>query len=68
MATNSPVTNFAVLQALPRIAEANPTEGYLLESLMAAVAGSSDEAQDRMHAFLQGAAGRCSGERARPHR
>ena len=36
IAANSPVTNFAVLQALPRIAEANPTEGYLLESLMAA--------------------------------
>ena len=41
IATNSPVTNFAVLQALPRIVEANPTEGYLLESLVAALAGSS---------------------------
>jgi enoyl-CoA hydratase/carnithine racemase len=56
VAANSPVTNFAVLQALPRIAEANPATGYLLESLMAAVAGSSDEAQSRMRAFLEGRA------------
>ena len=56
VAQNSPVTNFAVLQALPRIAEANPAEGYLLESLMAAVAGGSDEAKTRMRAFLEGRA------------
>ena len=45
IAANSPVTNFAVLQALPRIAEANPAEGYLLESLMAAVAGEQRSGQ-----------------------
>ncbi|HEV7908863.1 MAG TPA: crotonase/enoyl-CoA hydratase family protein [Pseudonocardiaceae bacterium] len=56
VAANSPVTNFAVLQALPRIAEANPAEGYLLESLMAAVAGGSEEAKTRMRAFLEGRA------------
>ena len=58
VATNSPVTNFAVLQALPRIAEANPTQGYLMESLMAAVAGSTEEAKARMNAFLEGRAGK----------
>ena len=58
MAANSAVTNFAVLQALPRIAEANPDTGLLLESLMAAVAGSSDEAQARMRAFLDGRGGK----------
>jgi enoyl-CoA hydratase/carnithine racemase len=58
VATNSPVTNFAVLQALPRIAEANPAQGYLIESLMAAVAGSTDEAKARMNAFLEGRAGK----------
>jgi enoyl-CoA hydratase/carnithine racemase len=56
VAANSPITNFAVLQALPRIAEANPREGYLLEALMAAVAQGSDEAKDRMRAFLDGRA------------
>ncbi|MEA5367286.1 crotonase/enoyl-CoA hydratase family protein [Amycolatopsis sp., V23-08] len=52
IAATSPITTFAVLQALPRIAEANPAEGYLLEALMAAVASGSTEAQDRMRAFL----------------
>lgn len=54
IAANSPVTNFAVLQALPRIAAADPDQGYLLEALMAAVASSSGEAQARMKAFMEG--------------
>jgi len=58
IAANSPVTNFAVLQALPRIAEANPAEGYLMESLVAALASSSEQAQERMQAFLQGRSGK----------
>lgn len=58
VAGNSPVTNFAVLQALPRISQAGPEEGFLLESLMAAVAGSSREAQTRMQAFLAGRGGK----------
>ena len=37
--------------------EANPAEGFLMESLMAAVAGSSEQAQQRMQAFLQGRGG-----------
>ena len=45
-----------MLQALPRIAEANPAEGFLLESLMAAIAQGSDEAKERMQAFLDGRA------------
>jgi enoyl-CoA hydratase/carnithine racemase len=52
MAVNAPMTTFAVLQALPRIAHSGPSEGYLLEALMASVAGSSDDAQARMTAFL----------------
>jgi enoyl-CoA hydratase/carnithine racemase len=58
IAGNPPVSNFAVLQALPRIAEADPGDGYLLEALMAAVASSSDEAKQRMQAFLAGRAGK----------
>jgi enoyl-CoA hydratase/carnithine racemase len=55
-ATNAPMTNFAVLQALPRIAEAGADHGLLLESLVAAVASSSEEAQHRMREFLAGRA------------
>jgi hypothetical protein len=52
MANNTPLTNFAVIQALPRIAEADPRIGYVMESLMAAVAQGSDEAKARVRAFL----------------
>lgn len=61
IATTSPVTTFAVLQALPRIAEADPGQGYLMESLMAAVASGSGEAKTRMRAFLDGRAGKVRG-------
>jgi enoyl-CoA hydratase/carnithine racemase len=60
IATNAPFTNFAVLQALPHIAEAGPSEGYLLESLTAAVAQGTDEAKARMQAFLDGRAAKVS--------
>ena len=43
-----------MIHALPRIAQAAPETGLLLESLMAAVAQSSREAKDRMNAFLNG--------------
>src|SRR6202012_800357 len=52
IAGNWPPTNFAVLQALPMIAEANPQAGLLMESLMATVAQSDKEAKRRIRAFL----------------
>lgn len=52
IAGNAPLTNFAVLQALPLIAEANPQTGLLMESLMATVAQSDKEAKRRIRAFL----------------
>ncbi len=54
IATNAPITNFAVLHALPRIVESPTASAYLMESLMAAVAQGSDDAKDRMIAFLAG--------------
>ena len=53
VASNAPLTNFAVLQALPMIAEANPQTGLLMESLMATVAQSDKEAKLRIRAFLE---------------
>jgi enoyl-CoA hydratase/carnithine racemase len=58
MAGNAPMTNFAVIQALPRIAEADPRIGYLMESLMAAVAQGAPEAKARVRAFLDKRAGK----------
>src|SRR5712672_3221990 len=53
VASNARLTNFAVLQALPMIAEANPQTGLLMESLMATVAQSDKEAKRRIAAFLE---------------
>ncbi|MEU5041823.1 hypothetical protein [Streptomyces griseorubiginosus] len=54
IANNSPVTNYAILHALPRIAETDPETGLLMESLMAAVALSSPEAKQRVNDVLTG--------------
>ena len=56
IAGNARLTNFAVLQALPRIADADPAMGYLTESLMSAIAASDPEAKQRLAAFLDGRA------------
>lgn len=54
IAANSPVTNYAITQALPRIVESGRDEGYMMEALMAAVAQSSSEAKELMCSFLGG--------------
>ena len=58
IATNAPMSNFAVMHALPRIADQAQSEGLFTESLMAAVAESTPEAQLRLRAFLEGRAGK----------
>jgi len=58
IAGNAPVSNFAVMHALPRIADQSQSEGLFTESLMAAVAESTPEAQSRLRAFLEGRAGK----------
>ena len=52
----APLTTFAVLHALPRIAEADPRTGGLMESLMAAIAAGDPEAKARLRAFVEGRA------------
>jgi enoyl-CoA hydratase/carnithine racemase len=58
IAQNAPMSNFAVMHALPRIADQSQNEGLFTESLMAAVAESTPEAQERLRAFLEGRAGK----------
>jgi enoyl-CoA hydratase/carnithine racemase len=53
IAENAPLTNFAVMHALPRIAESSPASGHLTESLMAAIAQGSDDAKARLKDFLE---------------
>jgi enoyl-CoA hydratase/carnithine racemase len=64
IATNSAVTNYSVLQALPRIADAHPETGLLMESLMSAVAQSSSEAKELMNDFLGGRGARVQAAQA----
>ena len=58
IASNATMSNYAVMHALPRIADQSQSEGLLTESLMAAVAESTPEAQLRLRAFLEGRAGK----------
>jgi enoyl-CoA hydratase/carnithine racemase len=53
IAHNAPLSNFAVTQALPRIAELSQANGLFMESLMAAIAQGDDEAKQRLQDFLQ---------------
>jgi enoyl-CoA hydratase/carnithine racemase len=55
---NAPLSNFAVIQALPRIAELAPSEGLFVESLVAAIAQGDPAAKERIRAFLDGRAGK----------
>jgi enoyl-CoA hydratase/carnithine racemase len=56
VAENAPLTNYALMHALPRIAEQSADHGFLTESMMAAIAQSAPEAKKRVKAFLDGKA------------
>jgi len=60
VAQNAPLTNYALMHALPRIAEQPADQGFFTESLMAAIAQSAPEAKTRVKAFLEGKANRVS--------
>ncbi len=51
--TNAPLSTYAAIQALPRIADMSARDGLFTESLVVAMTQSSDEAQSRMKAFLE---------------
>ena len=56
IATNAPMTNYALMHALPRIAEQPADHGFLTESLISAIAQSAPEAKQRVRDFLEGRA------------
>jgi len=56
IAANAPLSNFAVMHALPRIADMAQDEGLFVESLMAAIASGDEAAKMRVRAFLEGRA------------
>lgn len=56
IAQNAPLTNYALMHALPRIAEQPSDQGFFTEAMMAAIAQSAPEAKARVTAFLEGRA------------
>src|SRR5699024_4595391 len=54
IAANSPVTNYAITQALPRIVECGRDEGCMLAALLAASAQATTEAKELMRSFVDG--------------
>jgi (methylthio)acryloyl-CoA hydratase len=56
VAQNAPLTNYALMHALPRIAEQPSDQGLFTEAMMAAIAQSAPEAKQRVRAFLDGKA------------
>ena len=53
IAGNAPVSNFAIMHALPRIAEMGHDQGMFMESLMAGIAASEPAAKQRLKDFLE---------------
>jgi (methylthio)acryloyl-CoA hydratase len=56
IATNAPMTNYALMHALPRIAEQTADHGFFTEALMASITEAAPEAQQRVKDFLEGRA------------
>jgi len=52
IATNAPVSNFAIMHALPRNGEGDAAAGYFTEALMAGAAQTTPEAKQRLTDFL----------------
>lgn len=60
VAQNAPLTNYALMHALPRIAEQSTDHGLFTEALMAGIAQNAPEAKERVRAFLEGRAAKVS--------
>lgn len=53
IAQNAPLSNYAMLTAIARIEDMSMTEGLYTESLLAALAQTSEEAKARINAFFE---------------
>ena len=70
IAQNAPMTNYALMHALPRIAEQTADHGFMMEALISSVVQSAPEAKARVRAFLDGTGPkvRPEGISAEPHK
>ncbi len=54
IASNAPLTNYALMQALPRIADQTADHGFFTEALISAIVQDAPEAKARVREFLEG--------------
>ncbi len=52
-ATNAEISNYAIINALPRIQDMSSDDGLFVESFIASFTATSPEAEERLNAFLQ---------------
>ena len=52
IAGNAPLSNYAITQALPRIADLSASDGLFMESLISSIAQGDPAAKERVRAFL----------------
>ena len=52
IAGNAPLSNYAITQALPRIADLSASDGLFMETLMSSIAQGDEAAKERIRAFL----------------
>ncbi len=52
IASNAPLSNYAITQALPRIADLSTSDGLFVESLISSIAQGDEAAKERVRAFL----------------
>jgi (methylthio)acryloyl-CoA hydratase len=53
IAANAPLSNYAILNAVPRISDMAADDGFFVESLMAAVVQTGEDARTRLDDFLE---------------
>ena len=53
IAGNAPLSNYAITQALPRIADLPASDGLFMESLISSIAQGDEAAKERVRAFLE---------------
>jgi (methylthio)acryloyl-CoA hydratase len=60
IAANAPLSNYAITQALPRIADLSASDGLFVESLISSIAQGDEAAKERVRAFLDKRAAKVS--------
>ena len=60
IAGNAPLSNYAITQALPRIADLSASDGLFMETLISSIAQGDEAAKERVRAFLEKRASKVS--------